>query len=163
MRRLLPSPFLTPILAILWLLLVNSFTVGQVALGVILGWAIPFFTLRFWPDKVTIYQPLKLLRLICIVIYDILIANFIVARLILGNPDRLKPTFIIIPLRLKSDIAISLLANIITLTPGTVSSLLSPDNSQLIVHALDTDNAEALIASIKARYEKPLQEIFEKC
>jgi multicomponent K+:H+ antiporter subunit E len=161
LKRLLPHPILTPILALIWLLLVNSITPGQIVLGLLLGWAIPFFTLRFWPDEVTIYQPLKLFNFSLLVLYDILVANFIVARLILGRPTKLMPTFIIVPLAVKSDIAISLLANIISLTPGTVSSLLTEDRSQLIVHALDTDNAEALIASIKNRYEAPLKEIFE--
>lgn len=161
LKRLLPHPILTPILALIWLLLVNSIAPGQMVLGLLLGWAIPFFTLRFWPDEVTIYQPFKLLQFSLLVLYDILVANFIVARLILGNPSKLTPTFIIVPLDVKSDIAISLLANIISLTPGTVSSLLAEDRSKLIVHALDTDNADALIESIKTRYEAPLKEIFE--
>jgi multicomponent K+:H+ antiporter subunit E len=160
-KRLLPHPVLTPMLTIIWLLLTNSIATGQLVLGLMLGWAIPFFTIRFWPDKVTIYQPIKLLQFSLVVLFDILVANFIVARLILGNPDRLSPTFIIVPLDIKSDIAISLLANIISLTPGTVSSLLTEDRTQLVVHALDTDNADALIASIKTRYEAPLKEIFE--
>jgi multicomponent K+:H+ antiporter subunit E len=160
-KRLLPHPVLTPILTIIWLLLTNSIATGQLLLGLVLGWAIPFFTIRFWPDEVTIYQPIKLLQFSLVVLFDILVANFIVARLILGNPDRLSPTFIIVPLDIKSDIAISLLANIISLTPGTVSTLLTEDRTQLVVHALDTDNADALIASIKTRYEAPLKEIFE--
>lgn len=160
-KRLLPRPLLTPVLTIVWLLLTNSLAPGQLVLGLILGWAIPFFTMRFWPDEVTIYKPLKLLALSLIVLFDILVANFIVAKLILGKLDRLSPAFIIVPLDIKSDIAISLLANIITLTPGTVSSLLTEDRKYLIVHALDTDNVDALIASIKSRYEAPLKEIFE--
>lgn len=160
-KRLLPRPLLTPILTIIWLLLTNSLALGQLALGLILGWAIPFFTMRFWPDEVTIYKPFKLLTFSLIVLFDILVANFIVARLILGKLDRLSPAFVIVPLDIKSDIAISLLANIITLTPGTVSSLLTEDRKYLIVHALDTDNVDALIASIKSRYEAPLKEIFE--
>lgn len=161
MKRLLPHPVMTPILTMIWLLLVNSITLGHVVLGILLGWAIPLFTLRFWPDKVTIFKPFQLVKFTVLVIYDILIANLIVARLILSNPRKLKPTFIIVPLALKSDIAISLLTNVISLTPGTVSSLLSEDCSQLIVHVLNTDNADDLIATIKTRYETPLKEIFE--
>lgn len=163
MRRLLPHPIVTPVLAVIWLLLVNSTGAGHILLGILLGWAIPFFTLQFWPDKVTIHKPLTLLRFTAIVFIDILLANFIVARLILGSPSRLKPAFVAIPLALKSDIAISLLANTISLTPGTVSALLTADRQHLVVHALDVDDAASLIAAIKERYEKPLKEIFEKC
>lgn len=161
MRRLLPHPVVSPVLAVMWLLLVNSFAPGQIVLGLLLGWAIPFFTLQFWPDKVVIAKPLTLLRYTAIVIYDIVVANFVVARLILGNPAKLRPAFVTIPLALKSDIAISLLANTISLTPGTVSALLSQDRKSLVVHALDVQDAAALVASIKYRYERPLKEIFE--
>jgi multicomponent K+:H+ antiporter subunit E len=161
MRRLLPHPVLTPVLAVIWLLLVNSFAPGQIILGLLLGWAIPFFTLQFWPDKVTIHRPLTLLRYVAIVFFDILVANFVVARLVLGNPARLRPGFIVIPLALKTDIPISLLASTISLTPGTVSAFLTRDRQRLIVHALDIEDADRLIRSIKNRYEKPLKEIFE--
>ncbi|MDP1659449.1 MAG: Na+/H+ antiporter subunit E [Methylotenera sp.] len=163
MRRLLPHPIVTPVLVVIWLLLVNSTATGHILLGILLGWAIPFFTLQFWPDKVRIYKPLTLLRFTVIVFIDIILSNFIVARLILGNPSRLKPAFVVIPLALKSDIAISLLANTISLTPGTLSALLTADRQHLVVHALDVDNPVSLVDTIKERYEKPLQEIFEKC
>lgn len=163
MSHLLPHPILTPILVIIWLLLNNSMAPGQIVLGLILGWAIPLLTIRFWPETIKIYKPLTLLRYIGILLWDIIVANFIVARLILGNPDRLNPLFVVIPLDLESELAISLLANSITLTPGTLSAQLSSDRKKLLVHALDESDANALILSIKQRYEAPLKEIFEAC
>jgi len=163
MRRLLPHPLLTPVLAGVWLLLVNSAAPGQIVLGLLLGWAIPFFTQRFWPDRMRIRKPLTLLRFVAVVLLDIVLANLTVARLILGRPERLRPAFVVLPLDLTSDIAISLLANTITLTPGTVSALLSPDRKYLLVHALDVSDADELVAAIKQRYETPLKEVFEAC
>lgn len=160
-RRLLPHPLLTPALAAVWLLLANDFSFGHIVLGLLLGWAIPLFTLRFWPDKVIINRPATLARFIGVVLYDIVVANLSVARLILGRPERLRPAFVVVPLALRTELAISLLANTISLTPGTVSSRLSPDRRSLLVHALDVDDTEALIASIKQRYEAPLKEVFE--
>jgi len=161
MRRFLPHPLLTITLAILWLLLVNQLSAGQVFLGALLGWLIPFATMRFWPDPIRIHQPLALLRYLLVFIYDIVLGSFQVAYLILRGPTHLRPAFIRIPLVLKTDLAISLLANTISLTPGTVSAWLSEDRHTLIVHTLDTGDAEALIADIKQRYEAPLQRIFE--
>lgn len=161
MNRLLPHPVLTPMLAIVWLLLNNSLAPGQIVLGVLLGWAIPLFTLKFWPEAVRIHRPLTLLHFASVVLLDILLANLKVARLILGRPRNLRPAFVIVPLSIRDDLAIGLLANTICLTPGTVSARLSSDRKSLLVHALDTDDAEALVATIKARYETPLKEIFE--
>lgn len=160
-RRLLPHPLLTPVLAVVWLLLVNSVAPGHIVLGLLLGWAIPLFTLRFWPEPVRIRHPLTLLRFIAIVFYDIIAANFVVARRILGRPERLRPAFVKVPLALKSDLAISLLANTICLTPGTVSAQLAPDRASLLVHGLDVADADALVAGIKQRYELLLLEVFE--
>jgi multicomponent K+:H+ antiporter subunit E len=47
------------------------------------------------------------------------------------------------------------------MTPGTLSCAIAPDGRALVVHALHLDDAEALVAQIKERYEKPLKEIFE--
>lgn len=163
MRRLLPHPLLTALLALIWLLLNNSFSPGHIVLGLLLGWFIPWFTLRFWPERVRIRRPLMLLRFIAVVLYDIVVANLSVARRILGRPDRLRPAFVSVPLALKTDLAISLLANTISLTPGTVSARLAPDRSSLLVHGLHVPDADALVASIKQRYEAPLKEVFETC
>jgi multicomponent K+:H+ antiporter subunit E len=161
--RLLPHPLLTAILALTWMLLVNSFSAGHVLLGLLLGWGIPIFTRRFWPERVCIRRPLVLLRLIGIVLYDILVANFNVAYLILRGPGRLDPGFVVVPLRLRSDLGISLLANTISLTPGTVSSWLSPDRRSLVVHGLDVRDPDGLVEAIRRRYEAPLLEVFESC
>jgi multicomponent K+:H+ antiporter subunit E len=161
--RLLPHPILTPALAVVWLLLNNSLAPGQIVLGLLLGWLIPLFTLRFWPESVRIRRPATLLRFLLVVIWDIAIANIAVARRVMGRPDRLRPAFIDVPLALESDLAISLLANTICLTPGTVSAKLSEDRRYLLVHALDAPDANAIRDEIKSRYEAPLKEVFESC
>lgn len=160
-QRLLPHPLLTPILALVWMLLANEFSAGHAVLGLLLGWAIPIFTLRFWPEQTRIRHPLTLLRFIAVVLYDILIANLAVAKLIVSRPRRLQPAFLEVPLDVRSDLAISLLANTISLTPGTVSAELSPERDRLLVHALHATDTEALVATIKSRYEAPLKEVFE--
>lgn len=163
MKRLLPHPLLTLLLAAVWLLLSNSAAPGHILLGLLLGWAIPFFSRHFWPEPVQIRNPRILLRFTAVVLYDIVIANLAVARLILGRPQQLRPAFVPMPLDLTSDLAISLLANTICLTPGTVSAQLSPDRRTLLIHALDVADHDELIASVKERYEAPLKKVFEAC
>ena len=162
MRRLLPHPLLSVTLALLWLLLVNQLSAGHVVLGALLGWLIPFATSAFWLEPVRIRHPLSLLRFLGILILDIVQGSFQVAYLILRGPARLRPVFVEVPLALETPLAISLLANTISLTPGTVSALLIGDRRTLIVHALDTDDGDALVRKIKQRYEAPLKKIFEE-
>ena len=162
MSRLLPHPLLTLTLAILWLLLVNQLSAGHIVLGALLGWLIPFATSGFWPEAIRIRHPLLLLRYLAVFLYDIVHGSFLVAYLIVRGPARLHPAFVHVPVALRTDLAISLFANTISLTPGTVSVLLSEDKRTLIVHTLDTDDVDALAANIKQRYEVPLKKIFEE-
>ena len=91
---------------------------------------------------------------------DILVANMAVAKLILGKPERLRPAFVEVPLDTDNEFVITVLASVVSLTPGTVSADISADRRTLLVHGLDVEDRAALVASIKQRYEAPLKEIF---
>lgn len=159
-RRLLPHPILSLALLGLWLLLNNSLSMGHLVLGGVLAVLIPKLTFAFWPERVRMRRPGLLLRFIGLVLWDILVANVAVARRILGPMEAIRPGFLRIPLEVQSPLAISLLASTITLTPGTVSCLLSEDRRYLLVHALHVTDPEAEIRQIKTRYEQPLKEVF---
>lgn len=160
MKSIFPHPLLSVALWLIWLLLNNTVALGHVVLGALLAIFIPWFSAGFWQEKVTIRRPLLLAKFVCVVIYQILIANMMVARLILTNQEKLHPGFLSVPLELTSPIAISLLANTISLTPGTVSCDLSEDQKSLLIHALHIEDADAIITEIKQLFEKPLKEIF---
>jgi len=160
MKRWLPHPVLTPLLALLWLLLNNTAAPGHVVLGLGLGWAIPWFTLAFWPDAVRFHSPTAILRFAGFLVVDIVLSNLTVARLVLAGPRALKPALVQVPLDLTDEFAISLLSNLISLTPGTVSAQLSPDHKVLTLHALVGDDPETLVRTIKRHFEAPIKEIF---
>ncbi|MCF7983533.1 MAG: Na+/H+ antiporter subunit E [Thiohalocapsa sp.] len=161
MKKVLPHPILSLMLLGLWLLLVNSVSPGHLLLGTLLAWLIPLYTARFWEAQMHIRKPLLLMRFFAIVLFDIVVANIAVARLLIGPMAEIRPGFIRMPLRLQGDVAISLLANIISLTPGTLSAFLSADRTALIIHGLQTDDPDAIIAEIRQRYEQPLLEALE--
>ncbi len=161
MNRLLPHPGLTALLVIIWMLAINSFSFGGLVVALVLGIAIPLFTAPFWPDRPPVRFGLPLAGYILLVTWDIVIANFQIAWIILFRRNRdLRPAWLVIPLDLSSTEAITMLAGTISLTPGTVSSDISTDGQHLLVHALDSADPDADIARIKARYERRLMEIF---
>lgn len=162
MKRLFPQPLFSLCLWLIWLLLNNSAAPGQALLGAMLAVAIPLFTVRFWPHRPRLHRPWQLANYLAVLLWDITVANLVVARLILGPIGRLRPAFITLPLDLCDDFAIVVLTNTISLTPGTVSADLSIDRRSLLIHVLDVEDEAQLIAHIKYRYERPLQEIF-KC
>jgi len=158
--RLLPSPMLSLVLTVLWLLLNNTVGFGHIVLGLLLGWVIPILVQGFLIDLPAVRHPLKLCLFGLKVLYDIVIANVHVAKLVIGPRERLQPAFIEIPMAIEHPFVLAVLTNIISLTPGTVSASLRPDHKVLLIHALDAPDIEALVAEVKTRYETPLLEIF---
>jgi multicomponent K+:H+ antiporter subunit E len=161
MKRLLPHPGLSILLVIIWMLMLNSVSMGWLVLGIMFAILVPLFTAPFWPDRPVMRWGMPLLAYLLLVVRDIVVANFHVARLILFRRNRdLRTCWLSIPLDLHSAEAITLLAGTISLTPGTVSTDVSTDGRYLLVHALDVADPAAEIANIKARYERRLLEIF---
>ena len=101
------------------------------------------------------------MRFIVVVLLDIVVASFTVARLTLAPTAKLRPRFVRVPVALADDFALTALASTISLTPGTVSAELSPDREHILIHALDVDDEAALVRTIKERYEAPIKEIFQ--
>jgi multicomponent K+:H+ antiporter subunit E len=158
---LLPHPLLSLSLLLIWLLMNNSAAPGQLLLGALLGVLIPLFTRRFWPQPPQrLARPGLVLRFAGRVLWDIIVANFAVARVVLGPCNALRPAFVRVPLDLQGDFAMTVLASVVSLTPGTVSADLDAEHGYLLVHALSVDNEEALVQQIKRRYEAPVKEIF---
>ena len=160
MQRLFPMPLQSAIMLIVWLLLNNSFSVGQIILGLILAIAIPRLAYPLQAKRSRIKKPLKALRFMLLVFWDIVVANFEVAIKVLMPSALLRPAFIAVPLDLREDLPITLLTSTVSLTPGTVSAEVSEDRRWLYVHALDMRDEAEVIALIKQRYERPLKEIF---
>ncbi|WP_294274225.1 Na+/H+ antiporter subunit E [uncultured Sphingomonas sp.] len=161
MKRLLPHPGLSAMLLIVWLLMANSITVGGIILGSLFALILPKFTEPFWPDRPRMRFRGAFLGYLAIVIFDIVVANFQVAGLILFRRNRdLRARWLVVPVELSTPEAITMLAGTISLTPGTVSSDVSADGRYLLVHALDVADEAAEVARIKSRYEARLQRIF---
>jgi len=161
LRRWLPHPWLSVWLGVAWLLLANSFSTGHLVMATILALVVPAISRMFWPEVLDALHHRRAQRLLRVFLWDLLVANLVVAVRIVSFWRTLRPAWIVVPLDLRNPTAIAVLANMITLTPGTVSSKLTPDRLELLVHVLDTDDPEGEVATIKRRYENPLQEIFE--
>lgn len=160
-RRWFPHPVLSVFMLLLWLLLANDVNVGQALLGSILAWLIPWLTQGFWPESLRMRHPLVLIKFLLVVIWDIIIANLVLAVRILGPINKLQPAFMQVPLDIEHEFTITLFASAISLTPGTVSADLSMDRRYLLVHSLHVTDIDAAIAQMKERYEAPLKEVFE--
>ncbi len=161
LKTWLPHPLQTVILTGFWILLINSFSIGALVVGLGLGVLVPLYTTRFWPRPPRVKSYTKALSYFVVVLWDIVVANVQVAYWILfWKNEQLQSRFFTVPLDIRIPEAIATLAGTITLTPGTLSSDLSADGRSLLVHGLHVPDEAAAVASIKARYEARLMEIF---
>lgn len=161
LARLIPHPLLSLTLVLVWIGLVNKFTLGNLILGSVIGLTIPMVTAAYWPDRPILRRPLKIAEYMLIVLWDIIVANVQVAIIILfRRAATIHSQWIPVPLEITSAEAITVLAGTITLTPGTVSATLAADGSCILVHCLHTDDPDGVRDGIKTRYEKRLKEIF---
>lgn len=161
LMRLIPHPLLSLTLILVWIGLVNTFTLGNLILGTSFGLIIPILTAAYWPDRPKMRRPFKVVEYVLVVLWDIVVANVQVAMIILFKREpSIQSHWIPVPLELTSAEAITVLAGTITMTPGTVSATLAADGSAILVHCLHTDDPDSIRDEIKSRYERRLLEIF---
>lgn len=145
----------------LWLLLNESLSAGQVALGAVLALWFTWAASRLRPLHARPQRLWLAFGLAAKVTLDIMRSNLAVAKLILQRgPSNFKSGFIHVPLTMRDPHGLAMLACILTYTPGTVWVDLSADN-QLTLHVLDLENEQEWVTLIQERYERPLMEMFE--
>lgn len=101
-------------------------------------------------------------RVIGLLLYfarELVTANVRVAYDVITPTLYMRPAVIAVPLDARSDIEITLLANMITLTPGTLALDVSVDRSTLYVHAMYGEDPEAVRRSIKEGFERRILEV----
>ena len=162
MKRLLPAPWLSLALGLLWLVLNLSLSAGHLLLGAALGFLAPLMMRPLRPRPIRIRRPWVVLRLFLLVGRDVLVSNLTVAWGVL-NAGRRPPRsrFIKVPLDLHDANGPAALSMITTVIPGTVWSELALDRSILLMHVFDLEDEASFIAHFKATYERPLMEIFQ--
>lgn len=161
MKRLFPHPIVSCLIAAVWLALNSSLAPLHLAAAAALAVALPLALGHLLDDPVHVHKPWTAVRLALVVLWDIVVANLAVARRVLGPVARLRPGFVTVPLEPTTHPdAAALLASIIALTPGTVSVDIDEARTRILVHVLDLADPAALVAEIKRRYERPLNEVF---
>lgn len=155
----LPHPFVSVMVGLSWIMLTHNLEATTLLMAVLLGIFIPRLIQPFIARTPNIRWILAL-KLFLVVLWDIIICNIKVAQLILGPTHKIHPKWFRVPLETEHEQVNVLLALIITTTPGTVTAGIDQDRGDILVHVLNTDNAEIDIQDIKDRYEKPLMMIF---
>ena len=150
--------FFTLLLAFGWAAATGNFTLPNLLFGALVGGFCLFLIRgqiggrRFWG------RAMRIAGLALLFVQELILSALRVAAIVLRPRLRLKPALIAFPLTAKSDVEITLLANLITLTPGTLSVDVSADRTHLLIHAIDVTDREALIRGIREGLEAKVME-----
>jgi len=143
-------------LAIFWAVATGTFNLTNLIVGFCLGYAALLLARGVFGPSAYFITMLRAVNFIAFFLKEVLIANLRVAHDVVTPPFYMQPRVIALPLDAETDIEITLLANLISLTPGTLSLDVSADRSVLYVHAMYAADAEAARREMKEGMEQRL-------
>lgn len=161
MNSWLPYPQASVALLVIWLLLNQSLSPGQILMGLLLGLLGPLILRQLDVPPLRMRRPLAALRLLRVYLPDMVRSNFKVAKVVLFKDPTRTPGFVRIMLSMRSPYGLAALACLLTATPGTAWVTHNPDDGSLVIHVLDLHDDDDWGTIIKTRYEGLLMEIFE--
>ena len=148
------------LLALVWASVSGGFTLINLLFGFVLG-AVALSIIQEQVGSVGYISRLRrIAALMALFVYELMLSASRVAILVLSPNMKLKPGIIAYPLKVDRDLEITMLANLITLTPGTLSVDVSADRKTLYIHALDCSDPDAMRADIAAGFERRIMEAF---
>jgi len=146
----------------MWLLLNQSMSPGHLILGTVLAVTGPLAMRALELPPARVRGVIVITKLFFLVVDDIVRSNNAVARIILSPTLKGQTSnFVDIPLELRSPYGLTMLAIIVTSTPGTLWSDYDARTGVMTLHVLDLIDEQAWVDRIKQRYESLLLEIFE--
>lgn len=151
------------LLAVIWASLRGNFTTENLIMGYIIGYLLLALLARqgIIESQAYVRRIPKIISLILFFHWELILANLRLAWDAITPGYQMTPGIIAIPLDVKTDAEITLLSNLITLTPGTLSLDVSEDKSVLYIHAMfiDDGDVERVVRSIKNGFERRVMEI----
>jgi multicomponent Na+:H+ antiporter subunit E len=148
------------VFALLWMAVTGAFSLPNFVLGFAFG-AAALFLIREQTGAETYFARWRRIwALVRLFLYELAMSAWRVATMVLRRDMNLKPGIFSYETELTRDAEITLLANLITLTPGTLSVDVSDDKRTLYIHAVDCSDLEATRADIRNGFEKRIREAF---
>ncbi|MBM3422541.1 MAG: Na+/H+ antiporter subunit E [Chlorobi bacterium] len=147
------------LLAMGWTLLTGDASIPSFTAGMVIGYFLLWISRPALGGDAYFRKIPLVFMFLLFFMKELIIANLKVAFDILTPKDYMEPGIIAFPLDARTDMEITLFANLLTLTPGTLSLDVSRDKKTLYVHALYVTNADAFRRELKEGLEKRLLDL----
>ncbi len=156
----MPLVLVNMLFALAWSFVTGSFSMINMIFGFALGAAALYLIREQVGSPGYLSRGRSIVSLVFLFIYELILSAWKVAKLVLSPQMDLKPGIFAYPLRVDRDFEITLLANLITLTPGTLSVDVSDDEQTLFVHAIDCSDLDQTRRDIADGFERKIMEAF---
>jgi multicomponent Na+:H+ antiporter subunit E len=143
-----------------WTAVSGAFTLPNFALGFAFGLVSIYILREQVGARAYFMRARRIASLFGLFLYELMMSAIKVARMVLSRNMNLKPGIFAYQTELTNDAQITLLANLITLTPGTLTIDTSDDGRTLYIHAVDCSDIEATKADIRGGFERKIKEAF---
>lgn len=147
------------LLALVWMMAVGRFTFHQLLLGFLLGFLVVSVVEPLWGGGTYARRVFRFVRFAGFFFWELLLSSLRIAYDIVTPELHARPHIFAVPLDARTDTEITLVANFLTLTPGTLSLDISTDQRTLYVHTMYTENRERFITEVKQGLEARLLEV----
>ena len=146
-------------LAIIWMLLRQDFSPVEFLIGYVVGLGLLYVLRRFLQFDFYFRRVIAIVKLIFLFLWELILANIDVIKIVLSPKLDIQPGIIAVPTKLKTDWEVTLLASLISLTPGTLSMNFSDDGRTIFVHSIHVPDKEEMIKQIHNSFEKAIMEV----
>jgi len=150
---------LNMLIAVIWMFLQNSYAISSLIVGYVIGMIVLFILRRFLTFDFYLRRVWAIIKLLVLFLSELIKANIDVVKIVLKAKMDFQPGIVAVPTKLESDLEVSILAALITLTPGTVSMEFSDDSKIIYVHAIDVPDKEEMIDQVQNTFEKAIMEV----
>jgi len=147
-------------LALLWAMAQGEVTLLSIGSGFLVGMLVLHLVGPVLGDSRYAIRFLRAIGLTVFFLKELVVSSIRVAIDVIRPTFTMRPAIIQVPLDVRGDVQITLLANLISLTPGTLSVDVSDDCACLYVHAMYGDDPAAVVRSIKHDFERRIVEVF---
>ncbi len=145
--------------AVMWMFLQNSFTPATFVFGYLIGMLILIILRRFLIFELYFRRLWAMVKLFFLFVVELTKANLDMVRVILKPRLNHRPGIVAVRTQLETNVEITLLAALISLTPGTISMDFSEDNKTIYIHSIDVLDKDEMIEDIRNSFEKAIMEV----
>ena len=156
---MLRSFLLNIFLALVWTFLQGELHASNFAVGMILGYLVIAVSQRILGNLAYVLKVGQVVRFVAFVLWEIFTASLALAWIIVQPRREIRPGIVAIPLDAETDLEIAIVANLLTLSPGTLSLDVSTDRRTLYIHAMVLDDADQFRRQIKQGLERRVLEV----